>query len=144
MFKHFNKKTKSNEYKKICSSLNPIPKRIEKDFGFGFKGNNDKEDLIRNHSGIHNLTINRLLIEDDEKNSPNKKEKEKDILDVIGQNIEKNVMILNNPEQFYSEFFINVINKKNNHSSLKKDDVHNYKYVNNFSLKDKTQKKKSE
>ncbi len=144
LFKHFNKKTKSNEYKKICSSLNPIPKRIEKDFGFGFKGNNDKEDLIRNHSGIHNLTINRLLIEDDEKNSPNKKEKEKDILDVIGQNIEKNVMILNNPEQFYSEFFINVINKKNNHSSLKKDDVHNYKYMNNFSFKERTPKKKSE
>ena len=63
---------------------------------------------------------------------------------VIGQNIEKNVMILNNPEQFYSEFFINVINKKNNHSSLKKDDVHNYKYVNNFSFKERTPKKKSE
>ena len=145
LFKNFNKKKKSNEYKKICSSLNPIPKRIEKDFGFGIKGNNDKEDLIRNHSGIHNLIINKMLSEDDEKNLPNKKEKEKekDILDVIGHNIEKNVMILNNPEQFYSEFFINVINKKNNHSSLKKDEV-NYKYVNNFSLKDKTQKKKSE
>ena len=31
-------------------------------------------------------------------------------------------MILNNPEQFYSEFFINVMNKKNKHTNLKKKD----------------------
>ncbi len=57
-------------------------------------------------------------------------------MEVIGNNIEKNMMILNNPEQFYSEFFIDVMNKKNNYSILfSKNEQGKDKYKKNTSIK---------
>jgi len=112
---------KNQNYNKIPSSLNSIPKNFE---SFGFeKKNIEKENLIRNHSGkIINFKVNKMLSYQDKDFSPSNT-KEKEILDFIEHNIEKNVMILNNPEQFYSEFFINVMNKKKNLSNTKKEDV---------------------
>ena len=138
LLKHHNFTKAINEYKKVPSSLNSVPKSIGSDFGFENK-NNDENNYFRIYSGGNNLKVNKMLSEDDDKNSQNKKGK--DILDVIGHNIEKNVMILNNPEQFYSKFFINMMNKKSNHSNLKKDEIYNSKSVNNIHLKEKVKKK---
>ena len=143
ILKNINDNTGSNkknqDYKKLPSSLNPIPKSFE---SYGFeKKNIEKENFIRNNSGkITNLKFNKMLSYQD-KDFPqsnikgNKKEKE--ILDFIGHNIKKNVMILNNPEQFYSEFFINVMNKKNKHTNLKKKDNLNYEFEKKISFIDK-------
>ena len=56
----------------------------------------------------NNLKFDKLF-EDEEKKKNNNK---KDMLDVISHNIEKNVMNLNNPDQFYSEFFLKFMDKK--------------------------------
>ena len=56
-------------------------------------------------------------------------------------NIEKNIMILKNNEEFYSEFFIDVMNKKNNYSNLltKNEELKN-KFEKNNSIKEKVKK----
>ena len=82
---------------------------------------NLKQNYIRNNSGqIEKYKVNKFLSYENE-DKPKKQQSKKDILDVIGHNIEKNVMNLNNPEQFYSEFFLKFMNKKkgnNNHQSV--------------------------
>ena len=131
-----NNNKKKHNYNKIPSSVNSIPKNLE---SFGFEKNNtSKENFIRNNSNnIINLKVNKMLSYQVKDNSTSNV-KEKEILDFIGHNIEKNVMILNNPEQFYSEFFINVMNKKNNHSISKKEENlnHNHEAVKRTSLFD--------
>ena len=136
-----NNNKKKHNYNKIPSSVNSIPKNLE---SFGFeKKNIEKENFIRNNSGkIMNMKVNKMLSYQVKDISPSNL-KEKEILDFIGHNIEKNVMILNNPEQFYSEFFINVMNKKNNHSNLKKEENINYESEKRTSVIDKEIKKNS-
>ena len=111
-------------------SLNPTMRNHENAYGFNLSKNgtinhnltndNLKQTFKRNNSGqFDKVKVNKFLsyeIED----KPNKQQSKKDILDVIGHNIEKNVMNLNNPEQFYSEFFLKFMNKKkgNNHQSI--------------------------
>ena len=56
----------------------------------------------------NNLKFDKLFEEEEKKKNNNKK----DMLDVISHNIEKNVMNLNNPDQFYSEFFLKFMDKK--------------------------------
>ena len=137
-------KKNSNKYEKNTSTLNLVPKNLNLSFGIGFK-NIDNENLNRNNSGnITNLKVNKMLSYDGEqkfKHFNSKKEKKKEILDVIGNNIEKNLMILKNPEQFYSEFFIDVMNKKNNYSNLltKNEELKN-KFEKNNSIKEKVKK----
>ena len=77
-----------------------------------------RNNYNRNNSGqFSNVKVNKLLgYEETEKSiiniNNNKLSNKNNILDVIGHNIEKNVMNLNNPEQFYSEFFLKFMNKK--------------------------------
>ena len=103
-------------------SLNPTMRNHENAYGFNLSKNgtinhnltndNLKQTFKRNNSGqFDKVKVNKFLsyeIED----KPNKQQSKKDILDVIGHNIEKNVMNLNNPDQFYSEFFLKFMDKK--------------------------------
>ena len=82
-----------------------------------------RNNYNRNNSGqFSNVKVNKLLgYEETEKSiiniNNNKLSNKNNILDVIGHNIEKNVMNLNNPEQFYSEFFLKFMNKKKGNNS---------------------------
>jgi len=68
-----------------------------------------KRSVRRTSSGdFEKVDVNKILGVEEEKKKGNKK----DILDVISHNIEKNVMNLNNPDQFYSEFFLKFMDKK--------------------------------
>ena len=68
-----------------------------------------KRSVRRTSSGdFEKVDVNKILGVEEEKKRGNKK----DILDVISHNIEKNVMNLNNPDQFYSEFFLKFMDKK--------------------------------
>ena len=120
-----NQNNQQNHFKKnlsVCGKITSSLKTFSKNSDLSFRiKNSEKENFVRNNSGNDtNLKVNKLLsLEDVQKFRPlSKKEKKKEILEVIGNNIEKNMMILNNPEQFYSEFFIDVMNKKNNYSIL--------------------------
>ena len=93
-----------------------------------FSNDNLKQHFIRNNSGQFGKVKVKKLLSYENEEKPNKQHSKKDILDVIGHNIEKNVMNLNNPEQFYSEFFLKFMNKKkgnNNHQSVesKKEEI---------------------
>ena len=120
-----------NPYRKIPSEnyKNPTIKHFGSGNGFNiqktktinhgnFSTDHLKTNYTRNNSGkIGNNHINNILnYEENEKliinNNNNNNNKSSKILDVIGHNIEKNVMNLNNPEQFYSEFFLKFMNKK--------------------------------
>ena len=125
-----------NPYRKIPSEnyKNPTIKHFGSGNGFNiqktktinhgnFSTDHLKTNYTRNNSGkIGNNHINNILnYEENEKliinNNNNNNNKSSKILDVIGHNIEKNVMNLNNPEQFYSEFFLKFMNKKKGNNS---------------------------
>ena len=64
-----------------------------------------------------------------------KNDKKPNLLNVISQNIEKNKMNLNNPDEFYSEYFSNILNKnttKINH--IKSSFINNTIQKNNFNI----------
>ncbi len=99
----------------------PTIKSINKSSKLGkyeFKKNNTinnsltnpfKRNIRRTSSGdFEKVDVNKILGVEEEKKKGNKK----DILDVISHNIKKNVMNLNNPDQFYSEFFLKFMDKK--------------------------------
>jgi len=93
-------------------------------------------DSIQSHSSRTNIEAmenkkkynksNSIKIKRNENNNINKKgllprksfafgfknNKRPNLLNVISQNIEKNQMNLNNPDEFYSEYFSNILTKK--------------------------------
>ena len=91
--------------KHYFKSFSIIPEYNNEMFKSNRKNNN-------NNNNNENNVINLIPMNN---NSSNKKSK--NLLNVISQNIKRNNMNLNNPDEFYSEYFSNIINK----TSIKKE-----------------------